>query len=42
MIFSEATPLSLKTYSLLRMLAVLSALSVITVSIVLKFYVTDC
>jgi len=42
MIFSETTPLSLKTYSLLRMLAVLSALSVITVSIVLKFYVTDC
>jgi hypothetical protein len=46
MIFSETSdktpPLSLKTYSLLRMLAVLSALSVITVSIVLKFYVTDC
>jgi hypothetical protein len=46
MIFSEASdktpPLSLKTYSMLRMLAVLSGLSVITVSIVLKFYVTDC
>ena len=46
MIFSESSnktpPLSLKTYSLLRMLTVLSALSVITVSIVLKFYVTDC
>jgi hypothetical protein len=46
MIFSETSdktpPLSLKTYSLLRMLAVLSALSVITVSIVLKFYITDC
>ena len=46
MIFTETTdktpPLSLKTYSMLRMLAVLSGLSVITVSIVLKFYVTDC
>ena len=46
MIFTEPTdktpPLSLKTYSMLRMLAVLSGLSVITVSIVLKFYVTDC
>lgn len=46
MIFSEAgdktPPLSLKTYSMLRMLSVLSGLSVITVSIVLKFYVTDC
>ena len=46
MIFSETSDkpplLSLKTYSLLRMLTVLSALSVITVSIVLKFYVTDC
>jgi len=46
MIFTEASdktpPLSLKTYSMLRMLAVLSGLSVITVSIVLKFYVTDC
>ena len=46
MIFSEAgdktPPLSLKTYSMLRMLSVLAGLSVITVSIVLKFYVTDC
>jgi hypothetical protein len=46
MIFTEASdktpPLSLKTYSMLKMLAVLSGLSVITVSIVLKFYVTDC
>jgi|LakMenE01Jun11ns_1017448.scaffolds.fasta_scaffold9941222_5 hypothetical protein len=46
MIFSEKTdkmpPLSMKTYSILRFLAVLSALSVITVGIVLKFYVTDC
>ena len=46
MIFTETTdktpPLSLKTYSMLRMLAVLSGLSVITVSIVLKFYVNDC
>ena len=46
MIFSEVgdktPPLSLKTYSLLRMLAVLAGLSVITVSIVLRFYVTDC
>jgi hypothetical protein len=46
MIFSEATnknpPISLKTYSILRMLSVLSSLSVITVYIVLKFYVTDC
>lgn len=46
MIFSEANnknpPISLKTYSILRMLSVLSSLSVITVYIVLKFYVTDC
>jgi ABC-type transport system involved in cytochrome c biogenesis permease subunit len=46
MIFSEVgdktPPLSLKTYSLLRLLAVLAGLSVITVSIVLRFYVTDC
>ena len=46
MIFSESndkTPqLSLKTYSILRLLSVLAGLSVITVSIVLKFYVTDC
>jgi ABC-type transport system involved in cytochrome c biogenesis permease subunit len=46
MVFSEAgdktPPLSLKTYSMLRMLSVLAGLSVITVSIVLKFYVTDC
>lgn len=46
MIFSESTnktpQLSLKTYSLLRLLSVLAGLSVITASIVLKFYVTDC
>ena len=46
MIFSEVSdktpPLSSKTYSILRLLSVLAGLSVITVSIVLKFYVTDC
>jgi hypothetical protein len=46
MIFSEsnnkAQPISLKTYSILRMLSVLASLSVITVYVVLKFYVTDC
>jgi hypothetical protein len=46
MIFSEKgekmPPLSKQTYSILRFLAVLTSLSVITVGIVLKFYVTDC
>jgi hypothetical protein len=46
MIFSETSnktsQLSLKTYSILRMLSVLASLSVLTVWIVLKFYVTDC
>lgn len=46
MIFSENNdkmpPLSKQTYSILRFLSVLSALAVITVGIVLKFYVTDC
>lgn len=46
MIFSETSDknasLSLKTYSVLRMLSILAVFSVITVSIVLKFYITDC
>ena len=46
MIFNEVgdktPPLSLKTYKLLRLLAVLAGLSVLTVYIVLRFYVTDC
>jgi len=46
MIFSETSDkqptLSPRTSSILRLLSVLSSLSVITVAIVLKFYVTDC
>jgi len=44
-IFSETDKnptLSPKSASMLRLFAVLSSLSVITVNIILKFYVTDC